>query len=112
MVFHIRYADTRSIDEMRSVISSSQHKIDEFTQTKRELETQNTLLKNKTEQLLDQNEDYSKMISKLSRYYFHIKEANIKIDELKKVLQMFDDGLEHQLGQGGGIADLELLHTD
>lgn len=93
----MRYTDTRSVDEMRDSLNKAKKQVDEFDHTHRELEAQNKILKTKTEQLLDQNEDYSKMVSKLSRYYFHIKEANTKLDELKKILQMFDDGLETQL---------------
>jgi len=95
--FHYRYTDTRSIDGMRESLRKSKESLETISLTERELTVQNKLLKKKTEQLLIQNEDYSKMISKLSRYYFHIKEANNKIDELKKILQMFDDDLENQL---------------
>ena len=95
--FHYRYQDTRTIDQMRTSLRKAQDQLEQWTLSEKELAAQNTILKKKTEQLLIQNEDYSKMISKLSRYYFHIKEANTKIDELKKTLQVFDDDIEKQL---------------
>lgn len=82
---------------MRESLRRAKENLQERDLSEKELSAQNEILKRKTEQLLMQNEDYSKMISKLSRYYFHIKQANQKIDDLKKILQMFDDDLEHQL---------------
>lgn len=66
-------------------------------QDTQELEVQNSLLKDKTATLIQQNEDYSKLISELSRYYFHIKEATSKVEELGKLLRVFDSDLDQRL---------------
>ena len=54
--------------------------MDEYTQ-------QNTLLKQKTMELLDRNDELSDVVAELSKYYVHIKKASEKTSELNKFLQ-------------------------
>ena len=66
-----------------------------------ELSAQNEILKKRTGSLLQQNEDYSKLVSELSRYYFHIKEATHKVQELGKLLRVYDSDLDQKLTKVG-----------
>ena len=58
---------------------------------------QNNLLKTKAQQLLHQNEDYTRMVSELSRYYYRIKQGADKMKELVQILDIHDENIEGKL---------------
>lgn len=96
-LFHFRYSDTNEIDSLRKQYKNNQDGYELLQHEVQELSAQNDILKKKTASLLQQNEDYSKLISELSRYYFHIKEATHKVEELGKLLRVYDSDLDQKL---------------
>jgi hypothetical protein len=58
---------------------------------------QNTILKQKTTELLDRNDELSDVVAELSKYYVHIKKASVKSDELSKYLQEPNDEIEEKI---------------
>lgn len=96
-MFYYRYDGTDQIDDLRSRHKTHQTTVETLQHDVNELSAQNTILKEKTASLMQQNEDYSKLISELSRYYFHIKEATTKVQELGKLLHVFDTDLDKKL---------------
>lgn len=103
-LFHFRYNDTNQIDDLRRRYKSHQDGVETLQHEVQELTTQNEILKKRTAGLLQQNEDYSKLISELSRYYFHIKEATHKVQELGKLLRVYDSDLDQKLTMVWGVA--------
>lgn len=99
--FHFRYHDTGQIDDLRSRYKTTHDGYEAVQHEVAELNAQNTILKQKTAALMQQNEDYSKLISELSRYYFHIKQATGKVEELGKLLRVFDTWLDQKLTKVG-----------
>lgn len=53
----------------------------------KEFEQQNLILKEKTTNLISENEDFRKVTSELSRYYHRIKEGYAKATELVDLLK-------------------------
>lgn len=100
-LFYYRYTDTNQIDDLRRHYKSTQDRTEILEHEVEELSAQNRILKQKTATLMQQNEDYSKLISELSRYYFHIKEATTKVEELWKLLRVFDSDLDQKLTKVG-----------
>jgi len=58
---------------------------------------QNTILKEKTWEFLNKNDDLSKVVWELSKYYYHIKKAAEKADELNKYLTEPDPEIEEKM---------------
>ena len=96
-LFHFRYNDTNQIDSLRRRYKQHQDSHEVLQHEVQELQAQNEILKKRTATLLQQNEDYSKLVSELSRYYFHIKEATHKVQELWKLLRVYDSDLDQKL---------------
>ncbi len=96
-LFYFRYSETWHIDDLRNRYKQSRDEYEHVQHDLEELNAQNGILKQKTKLLMQQNEDYSKLISELSRYYFHIKEATQKVDELWKLLRVYDVNLDKKL---------------
>ncbi len=95
--FYVKYSDAGQIDNLRKRHKLTQDAYEVAQHDLEELQAQNDLLKKKTISLLQQNEDYSKLISELSRYYFHIKEATNKVEELGKLLRVYDSDIDQKL---------------
>lgn len=93
-VFYFRYKDAKIIDEMRNNLFISQQNNNNLEIELKELNNQNKILKHKGQFLLDQNDDYSKIISELSRIIHLIKKASLQIKELDKTLSGFDPSIE------------------
>ncbi len=55
------------------------------------------VLKEKTSELLDKNEDLTQVISELSKYYYHLKKASEKTKELVKYLSSPDESIEEKM---------------
>ena len=71
--------------------------IQDLTAELDEITAQNTILKQKTAELLDRNDDLSDVVAELSKYYVHIKKASAKSDELSKFLQEPNEDVEDQI---------------
>jgi len=96
-MFHFRYNDSSKIDDLRLRYKTTHDGYEAVQHELAELTAQNSILKEKTASLIVQNEDYTKLISELSRYYFHIKQATGKVEELGKLLRIFDTWLDQKL---------------
>lgn len=72
-VFYFRYEHRQVIDELRANFRKVQDERDHLTLEIQEYTEQNKILKSKAQILLDQNEDYAKVVSELSRYYYIIR---------------------------------------
>jgi acetolactate synthase small subunit len=47
--------------------------------------------------LLLQNEDFSKMVSELSRYYYRIKQWSSKLKELVDIMEVYDEKMDQKI---------------
>ena len=65
-------------------------RIDEYT-------LQNQILKEKTTELLDKNDELNEVVSELSTYYVHIKKASEKTQELNEYLSNPDETIEEKI---------------
>lgn len=72
-VFYFRYEHRQSIDELRGNFTKVQEERDHLRDEVQEYTEQNKILKSKAQMLLDQNEDYAKVVSELSRYYYILR---------------------------------------
>ena len=96
-IFYLRYEHKDTVNQLRSNLKEANKEIqylnwefDEYTQ-------QNTLLKQKTMELLDRNDELSDVVAELSKYYVHIKKASEKTSELNKFLQEPSDVIEEKI---------------
>ena len=92
-IAYAKFGDATVISNLRESYRQAQREIDDLTAQNSELWSQNSILKSKWKQLLEQNQDYSTMIGQLSRYYYHIQNATTKLEELKQILDIQDDDL-------------------
>ncbi|MEI7558873.1 MAG: hypothetical protein WCJ45_09180 [bacterium] len=58
---------------------------------------QNQLLKQKTMELLEKNDDLSDVVAELSKYYVHLKKAAEKTTELSKYLHTPSPTIEEKM---------------
>lgn len=96
-VFYFRYEHRQVIDELRANFRKVQDERDHLNLEIQEYTEQNKILKSKWQILLDQNEDYAKVVSELSRYYYIIRKWNEKVKELSQMLSSFDSDLETKI---------------
>ena len=96
-IFYFRYVDKKTVDELRNNLTNTSRQLDTKSIENKELSAQNLILKEKTTELLIKNEDLSKIVSELNRYYFHIKEAYTKANDLVNVLKIYDKDFEEKL---------------
>lgn len=96
-IFYLRYKHRDTIDQLRTNLKEANKEIQELTQELDEYTAQNTILKQKTAELLDRNDELSDVVAELSKYYVHIKKASAKSDELSKFLQEPDVDVEDQI---------------
>jgi hypothetical protein len=96
-IFYFRYVDKKTVDELRNNLTNTSRQLDTKSIENKELSEQNLILKEKTTELLIKNEDLSKIVSELNRYYFHIKEAYTKANDLVTVLKIYDKDFEEKL---------------
>lgn len=89
-VFYFKYENASLIDELRENFAKTKQENEQQQHQLRELAEQNKLLKAKAQQLLDQNQDYVKIVSELSRYYYLLQQSHEKIQDLQLLLSSFD----------------------
>jgi hypothetical protein len=68
---------------------------------------QNQILKEKTTELLDKNDELNEVVSELSMYYVHIKKASVKTQELNEYLTNPDESLEEKIIKSNKKSDEE-----
>lgn len=96
-IAYARYGNVKLIDELRANYKQLQHDYRMLNNQLEEYVEQNRILKHKSQSLLDQNEDFAKMVSELSRYYFHLKQGAEKAKELVDIMAVYDEQIEQSL---------------
>lgn len=95
--FYLRYGQRSLVDDLRSSVKEQQSRIDELDNEYREYREQNMILREKTASTLRANEDLTRIVSELSRYYYHIKVWSEKIQELASFLRLPDPTIEDKI---------------
>lgn len=96
-LFYFRYEHRQVIDELRANFTKVQDERDHLRMELQEYTEQNKILKSKAQMLLDQNEDYAKVVSELSRYYYILRKWNEKLKELGQVLGSYEWDIESKI---------------
>ncbi len=96
-VAYARFWDAWVVSELREQYKTLLHENESIAHDSQEHAEQNRILKYKAQQLLQQNEDYAKIVSQLNRYQYHLKDAFAKVQELNEILNIHDDDLEKRL---------------
>ncbi len=99
LIFYLRYADRSIIDELRTSLHDAQKDVSLFQHELEEYTQQNIILKQKASELLAKNTDLSKVVSDLSRYYYRLKSAAGKIDELDALLTPPEADMEEKIDE-------------
>lgn len=91
MIAYARFGNAKIIEELRSSYAQLEEDLQQQSGQLQEFSLQNKILKSRAQQLLDQNEDYSKVISQLSRFYFRLKQTSDKLKELTALVSVVDE---------------------
>jgi len=97
LVFYLRYKHKDVVNELRKNLKEANREILTMTQELDEYIQQNSILKSQMSDFLEKNDDLSKVVWELSKYYYHIKEASKKTEELSKFLQEPDSVIEEKM---------------
>jgi len=85
------------IEELREKFSILQKDYEEQQLYHTDIVQQNKILKQQAQMLLLQNEDFSKMVSELSRYYYRIKQWSTKLKELVDIMEVYDEHMDQKI---------------
>ena len=96
-VFYLRYQHKDTINQLRSNLKDAGKEVEYLSGELDEYVQQNALLKQKTIELLEKNDDLNDVVSELSKYYVHIKKAAEKSSELSKFLQAPNPNVEEKM---------------
>jgi len=96
-VFYFRYKHRDTVNELRSNLKEANKEVHKLNQDIEEYMQQNIILKEKMSEFLDKNDDLSKVVWELSKYYYHIKKAAEKTEELTKYLNHPDPEIEDKM---------------
>lgn len=97
LLFYFRYKHKDVVNELRSNLKEANKEVRGLGQDLEEYTQQNEILKVKMSEFLNKNDDLSKVVWELSKYYYHIKKASEKTDELAKFLQQPDTLIEEKM---------------
>jgi len=97
LIFYLRYQHRDTINELRSNLKEASKEIQYLSWELDEFVQQNAILKAKTTELLDKNDELSDVVSELSKYYVHLKKAAEKSTELNKFLQPPNQNIEEKM---------------
>jgi len=113
-VFYFRYKHKDTVNELRSNLKEANKEVHKLNQDIEEYMQQNIVLKWKMSEFLDKNDDLSKVVWELSKYYYHIKKAAEKTEELTKYLNHPDPEIEDrmQIYLLGEQASVKTSHDD
>lgn len=84
---------------MRKHNKSLSKELEQVSQDAEEYKQQNVILREKTVELLRKNDDLTKIVSELQRYYYHVKVAAEKVQELANFLQLPDEKIVDRIKQ-------------
>lgn len=96
-VFYLRYQHKDTVNQLRSNLKDAAKEIDYLSNELDEYVQQNALLKQKTTELLEKNDDLSDVVAELSKYYVHMKKAAEKTTELSKFLHTPNPNIEEKM---------------
>jgi len=97
LVFYFRYQHRDVVNELRSNLKDANKEVHSLWQDLEEHLQQNLILKEKMTDFLQKNDDLSKVVWELSKYYYHIKKAAQKTDELSTYLKHPDTDIEEKM---------------
>jgi len=98
-ISYSRYGNTELVDELREKFRVLKMQMEEKEQIFETCKAENMVLKQKAQALLDQNEDFSKMVSELTRYYYRIKQAAEKVKEMSEIVGVYDENMEQKINR-------------
>lgn len=96
-IFYLRYQHKDTVNQLRSNLKDAAKEIDYLSNELDEYVQQNALLKQKTTELLEKNDDLSDVVAELSKYYVHLKKAAEKTTELSKYLHTPNPNIEEKM---------------
>jgi len=96
-VFYYRFADRTLVHELRRSVKEAQSQAEQYRYELDEHLQQNVILRDKIQDLMRSNTDFSKMVSELSRYYYNIKMWAEKAHELSSYLKDPDPLMEERM---------------
>ena len=94
LIFYLRYQHKDTVNQLRSNLKEAAKEIQYLSGELDEYVQQNALLKQKTMELLEKNDDLSDVVTELSKYYVHLKKAAEKTTELSKYLHTPNPDIE------------------
>lgn len=97
VVFYLRYQYRDTVNELRSHVKEANKQIQYLQWELDEYMLQNQILKEKTTELLEKNDDLNEVVSELSTYYVHMKKASEKTQELNEYLANPDEAMEDKI---------------
>lgn len=112
LLFFIRYEHRGLIDELRDNFQEQKKLLDTVQHDAQEHLQQNIILKEKVTELMVKNDDLSRIVSELSRYYYHLKLWAEKATELERILHVFDKDIEEKMKYTLGEKILETLNEE
>lgn len=96
-IFYLRYQHKDTVNQLRSNLKDAAKEIQYLSTELDEYVQQNALLKQKTTELLEKNDDLNDVVAELSKYYVHLKRAAEKSSELSKFLQDPNPNVEEKM---------------
>jgi chromosome segregation ATPase len=96
-IFYFKYEHRGLIDELKENFSRIKEENEHFQLDLKEYTEQNKILKAKAQQLLDQNQDYVKIVSELSRYSYILQKSQEKVQELQTLLSTYDTDITKKI---------------
>jgi len=96
-IFYLRYQHKDTINQLRSNLKEAGKEVEYLSNELDEYVQQNALLKQKTIELLEKNDDLSDVVAELSKYYVHLKRAAEKTTELSKYLHTPNPDIEEKM---------------
>jgi len=96
-IFYLRYQHKDTVNQLRSNLKDAGKEVEYLSGELDEYVQQNALLKQKTTELLEKNDDLSDVVAELSKYYVHLKKAAEKTTELSKYLHTPNPNIEEKM---------------
>ena len=97
LIFYLRYEHRDAVGALRTYLKEANEQIQYLQGELDEFTMQNEILKEKTTELLDKNDELNGVVVELSKYYVHIKKASEKSEELSKYLTEPDEEVEEKI---------------
>ncbi len=99
LIYYFRYENRHIVDQLRNELKDANKQKLQYQQDLEEYKAQNEILKQKLEEVLKKNDDLTKVVSELSRYYYKIKVGSEKIKDLSKEFEILDDDIINKIQQ-------------